>query len=127
MIYEFYCDKCNINKEINKPMKDGPGIVICDNCDTKMNQVFGANFILQGDGWPGKDMKKRSYESEKNKEMIDHTHAEMNREQRVVDEVMEVRRKGRKATEQLKKENPQKWNDYLGAMKKGVRASKKKK
>ncbi|MHA2215702.1 MAG: hypothetical protein ACXADW_02850 [Candidatus Hodarchaeales archaeon] len=62
-------------------------------------------------------------EKEKNEQQS----IEDERNQRVVDEVTQVRRKGKKASEKLRQESPQKWSDYNKAMKKGHRAKRKKK
>lgn len=126
MIYNFECE-CGAEFEtVNIPIKDGPPKeVVCINCGEKMSQVFGGNFVLKGD-WPGKLLKKRSYDSGAAKERNDQQFEDDKRNDRIVEECLETRRKGRKAVEQEKAKNPQKWKDYADATKKGHRAKKKK-
>ena len=90
-----------------------------------MHHVFGGAFILKGDGWPGKSLKSSEYAVGKAKEETDHKLQEDARNQRVVEEVMAVRRKGRAATDRLKQDNPQKFKDYQSAVKSGYRAKGK--
>jgi len=107
--YEFLLEKgkipnrVKIIKESESPISKGPPETICD-CGQKMFQEFGGNFILCGDidSWAGKSLKKRKYESAKSKEKMENTISENDRDQRVVNEVMEARRKGRKAVSELK-------------------------
>ena len=99
---------------------------MCPNCEIKMSQVFGGNFILKGDGWPGKDMNRdkraAQIEDEKNIAQLQ----EDQRNQRIVDEVMVERRKGSKASAEYRKNNPQKIKDYEAAVEKGYRPKKAK-
>lgn len=125
MIYEFECTECGLLQDIEAPMKDGPPeIVPCPICDHEMNRVFSCNFILKGSNWPGKDIKRVNDIGEA-REQVDAQMAEDARNQRIVDEVISVRRKGAKATEEFKKSNPQKFADYESAINKGYRAKAK--
>ena len=124
-IYLFVCDICRKQREIKESIKKPvPRPPRCDTCGHIMNRVFECNFILKGTGWPGKSLKKRQYESAEEKEKNDQQWIEDQRNQRTVDEVIKIRRKGRKAIEQFKKEHPQKYYDYVEAMKKGYRSRK---
>ena len=126
MIYHFSCNDCEITVEINRSMDKGPGKKRCPECKKTMCQEFGGNFILKGEGFPGKDLNKRKYKAAEAREKNDQEYIDQGREQKVVDEVMNVRRKGKKAKEELQKDKPQKWKEYIDASKKGVRAKKKK-
>lgn len=124
--YEFVCDGCGCVEEFIRSIREGPPKDIdCSICFEPMRHVMACNFILKGTGWPGKDAKSREYAVAKSKETCDAEHAEQQRDQRLVDEVLEVRRKGRKATDTLKRDNPQKWKDYSDALKRGARGTKK--
>ena len=123
--YEFACDDCKVLTDHYLPMKDGPGSMDCPECGEKMRHCLGGNFILVGDGWAGKDLKSREYEMDKSREQNDAQMAEDSRKQRLVDEVMEVRRQGTEASRKLRENNPQKWKDYRSATKEGYRAKSK--
>ena len=123
MIYEFECEKCGNIEDINAPMKDGPHKkIVCPTCGAFMNRLFCANFILLGEGWAGKDLKKKDYEGGKAREEVEHRLNQDKSDQKLVKDILQVRRQGRKATEQYKKDNPTKWKDYQKALKRGVRA-----
>jgi predicted nucleic acid-binding Zn ribbon protein len=132
MRYEFECQKCGNIEEFNRSIKEGPPqLVHCPLCEeidnefVQMNHVFGTNFILKGDGWPGKDLKAHEHRMGKAKEETDSQLSEDSRNQRVVEEVMSVRRQGRQATDRFKQDNPQKFKDYQDAISKGYRAKAK--
>lgn len=133
MRYEFHCDECGDDREFFRSIKDGPPKkVICPRCTAKaggektfMRHIMGGNFILKGDGWAGKDLKKAERQ---NAIATEETEAMLKRDadsQRVVEEVTEVRRQGSKATEALKRDNPQKFKDYESAVSEGYRAKPK--
>lgn len=124
--YEFACE-CGHKEEFFRPMKEGPPKQVdCPECDDSMYHVMCCNFRLKGDGWPSKGFKNEEYELVKAREETDNQLAEDDRNQRIVEDVTKTRRKGRKATDGLKSDNPQKWNDYEDAMKKGHRPKEKK-
>jgi putative FmdB family regulatory protein len=133
MRYEFHCDGCGEEKEFFKSIKDGPPKkVICPRCTAKaggkkifMRHVMGGNFILKGDGWAGKDLKRAERQ---NAIATEETEAMLKRDadnQRIVEEVTEIRRQGSAATEQLKRDKPQKFKDYESALSEGYRAEPK--
>lgn len=133
MRYEFICDECGAEQEFYKSIKEGPPKkVLCTECTAAsggakvfMRHVLGGNFILKGEGWAGKDLKKAE---RKNAEANEQTEAMLKRDadnQRIVEEVTEVRRKGKAATDQLKRDKPQKFKDYESAMAEGYRAKPK--
>ncbi len=126
MRYEFQCSGCGEVKEFFASIHDGPpSDVKCIQCGWLMIHQLSCNFILKGDGWAGKDLKKSETAREVAREKNDAQLDEDNRSQRVVDEVMDVRRQGKKASEQLKKDKPQKIAEYREATKKGYRAKQK--
>ena len=81
-------------------------------------------YLKEMDG-PEKNLKVVINNMDKSRESNDSQLAEDSRNQRIVDEVMDVRRQGSKATAQLKKDNPQKFKDYQSAIKQGYRAKGK--
>ena len=125
-LYEFYCEQCQIIKEVSQSIHKKLKIPKCQSCKNKMSQSFGGNFILKGD-WPGKSLKSLEYNSAKAREEDDQKMIEDKRHQRVVDETMAIRRKGKRAKRKLIEENPQQWRDYMEATKKGYKPSKDKK
>lgn len=120
MIYEFVCPSGHKREYCESIQYGPPKNVICD-CGYKMHQVFSAGFILKGEGWPGKSLKEMDYKSGAAKEEMEDLIANENREQRIADEVAQVRRQGKKATRKLKEENPAKYKEYIKGLKKGVR------
>lgn len=53
-IYDYYCPKCESEKEIIHPMSESPEI-LCDECGEKMKiAIKNANFQLKGMGWVSK-------------------------------------------------------------------------
>ena len=127
MRYEYECDHCGYMEDIYAPMNIGPpkDPPICKECNIEMFHNFGTNFILVGDGFAGKDLKKREYKMAESREKNDAQLSEDSRNQRIVDEVTEIRRKGHKAVDNLKKEEPQKFKDYQHAIKNGYRSKTK--
>lgn len=72
-LYEYFCDKCKIMKEIRHRISENPEI-ICERCGSKMNRLISApSFILKGEGWyssehPSKSMKEGMEVEKKAKE-----------------------------------------------------------
>lgn len=125
MRYEFECEKCVIIIEHYLPITEGPGSIDCPKCGEKMRHLLGCNFILKGDNWAGKDLKKRERAMDKSREENDAQLDEDNSNQRIVEEVTAVRRQGSNASRKLREENPQKMKDYKKAIKRGYRAKPK--
>ena len=126
MRYEFECPECGQMEEFFNSIHDGPpGEVSCAHCEVLMHHNMGGNFVLKGDGWAGKDMKKSESATVQAKEESEHQIAEDKRNQRIVDEVTKTRRKGSRATQMLESSQPQKMKDYQEAIKKGYRAEGK--
>lgn len=126
-IYEFKCHECGHMDSTFATMKDGPPKeFICKECGSQMHQNWaaGAGFILKGNDWAGKDIKRSSdighmHESAEEILRDDKT------KQSEVDEVMAVRRQGKEAVADLKKRNPKKWERYAKATEEGYQPSKK--
>jgi predicted nucleic acid-binding Zn ribbon protein len=125
MRYEFLCDECELIYEVQASIRDGPPEVICEECEQKCHQNYGCNFILKGNGWPSKDIHKGDYLAKQEREKEEGEQQDKDRKQRIVNEVMSVRRQGRKAKRQFKKDNPQKYHEYEKAMTEGIKADKK--
>ena len=57
-VYEFSCKKCEILVEEVHPMKDAPSEAECPECGETIKRHYGSmNFVLKGEGWPGKNIK----------------------------------------------------------------------
>ena len=132
MIYEFCCTFCGNTEEFIRSMAKGPPKEVnCELCKeingtvSPMRHIIGGNFILKGAGWPGKELKSRDRAMDKSKEENNNQLAEDKKNQRIVDEVMDIRRKGTKATKDLRENDPQRFADYKAAIKKGYRAKAK--
>jgi len=53
--YDYYCDVCDINFEIKKPIKDGDKEELCPNCRQVLRKIFHPNPIkFKGNGWTSK-------------------------------------------------------------------------
>lgn len=59
-IYDYGCKKCGSVSEYFLPIKSTKKIK-CRNCKSvRTFKIYGSyNFILKGDGWPGKEIKKK--------------------------------------------------------------------
>lgn len=124
--YAFECE-CGHEEEFFRPIAEGPPKEVeCPGCSGSMYHVMGCNFRLKGDGWPSKDFNKGDRDLVQAREETDAQFEEDSRNQRIVEDVTKTRRKGRKASDGLKSDNPQKWSDYEDAMKKGYRPKEKK-
>ena len=122
MRYEFECSKCEHIQEIEAPISQGPPpTILCEKCGALMTRIYECTFLLLGDGWPGRDIKKKELEGGKAKEEVEDQFNKDRSDKKLINEVLQVRRKGHKATAQYKKDNPAKWKDYQKAIKKGVR------
>jgi putative FmdB family regulatory protein len=125
-IYEFKCHECGHMDSVFAHISEGPPKeFICTECQAEMyqNWAAGGGFILKGNDWAGKDIKRSSD--------IGHMHEsaeEILREdkdkQKEVDEVVDVRRQGTSAVNDLKKRNPKKWERYSKASEEGYKPSK---
>lgn len=53
--YEYYCEKCDIAKEVFHGMTEDPE-VLCDTCENKMKKLVsgGTGVIYKGVGWASK-------------------------------------------------------------------------
>lgn len=120
MYYEFKCKNGHL-REYCISIKYGPPINVKCDCGESMSQEFGTNFILKGDGWAGKDLKKNEYESKQSVEQMENMISEDDRAQRIANEVAEVRRNGKAAVKQFKADNPQKYKEYTQGLKKGIK------
>lgn len=40
MIYDFYCDRCQLEKELVQSIKEYDGLCHCDNCADPMRRIF---------------------------------------------------------------------------------------
>ena len=125
MFYEFKC-KNGHSREYCISIKYGPPINVKCDCGELMSQEFGGNFILKGDNWPGKDLKRREYESKQSIEQIETMISEEDRAQRIANEVANIRRQGKNAFKQFKKDNPQKYKDYKDGIKRGIKGKQTK-
>jgi len=123
MRYEFRCHKCGFIQEINRPIKEGPPeFLVCPICDDKMYNVLGGNFILKGDGWPGKSIKlERTGEDPKAIEKTEKMRDELRAAQELSNEVLAERRKGTRHWREYKKKHPDKVEKYYQNLARGIR------
>lgn len=121
--HEFFCTDCAVIQELTCSIKeDPPKNVPCPHCDQVMTKIYdNCYFVLKGTGWAGKDLKALEYASGETQDKTEQEISDRNRMSRISKEVLEVRRKGRKARDELIREKPQKWADYREARAKGVR------
>lgn len=57
--YVYKCRFCGFEREVWHKMLQEPPI-ICIKCEQPMNRKpVNGSFILEGDGWTGKDLKKK--------------------------------------------------------------------
>lgn len=58
MLFDFYCPRCNlIVKDLKLTAYQNEVLcLVCKKCNVNMEKTLYANeFILKGQGWPGKD------------------------------------------------------------------------
>lgn len=67
MIYEYFCEKCNIVIEYDFDIGKAKNSIKCK-CGTKCSRYYGGfNFLLKGGGWPSKKRTFNKEMTEKNK------------------------------------------------------------
>lgn len=122
MIYNFYCDKCRKQKDVEAPIQEGPPEVVKCECGKRMCREYSTNFILKG-SWPGKDIKREKTREgddatiEKFEKKIDENKSKKD----LNDEVLAERRKGSAHMANWRERNKHKWNKYTA-----MRGGKKK-
>lgn len=130
MRYEFLCDECHVIQEVSAPITEGPPAQVnCPECSRHMYQDFGGHFILKGGGWPGKEAKEgKDYHLRRAARSQDEAR-EHEREvaEKEAEEVMAIRRQGRRASEAHRSRNKPLWTRYATNLRKGVGKKKKKK
>lgn len=58
-IYEFKCPDCEFIQEEEHPMAEAPSETKCMDCGKTIKRYYGSmNFVLKGDGWPSKSIRK---------------------------------------------------------------------
>ena len=51
-VYEYFCDRCEIVKEVNKRVRDRDTQEFCPGCgNVSQRQISLGNFHLKGGGW----------------------------------------------------------------------------
>ncbi|WP_373074015.1 FmdB family zinc ribbon protein [Sulfurimonas sp.] len=50
MKYNYVCDKCKKDIEVNKPMSESSRDEFCKVCETKMRRIYSAPVIRTADG-----------------------------------------------------------------------------
>lgn len=119
--YEFECD-CGLVYQEHRSIKEGPPENPTCKCGEKMRRLYSPNFILKGEGWAGKDIKKSSYQHAQWKEKEQQKQQDEKSDQVLANEVLKVRRKGSKAVEQYQKEHPDSYKRYVKNMReKGIK------
>ena len=52
--YEYKCDICGLEKDVNYPFAQAPQTHLCE-CGSEMRKVFGkSSVVFKGYGWAGK-------------------------------------------------------------------------
>lgn len=83
-IYEFKCNDCEVYIEEEHAMKDAPSETECPECGKSVGRFYGnMNFILKGEDWPGKIVKRAQGQASRGKKLGGAT----------LNEVMEDRKK----------------------------------
>lgn len=79
--YEYACRDCGHRFERILRLKDRKEVQVCDACQSlETEQIFTTcNFILKGDGWPGKTLRINGQMDKKN-ERLDRKQGEMKRD-----------------------------------------------
>lgn len=119
--YDFRCDECKELISYIGSIADGPPSIACPKCKKLMYQDFSPPEVLfKGGGWPGKDIKmsQDSIQAREQTEKMLHEHDVAQKE---ADEVLSVRRKGRKAYNEFATKFPERIQRYNENMKKGVK------
>jgi len=58
-VYEFKCKDCDIIIEEEHSMKEAPSDTKCPDCGKTVGRFYGSmNFVLKGNDWPGKIVKR---------------------------------------------------------------------
>jgi len=114
MKYDFYCEKCGNSKQIEAPIQEGPPSVIECSCGIAMRREYTTSFILKGDDWPGKKIKRENAREGDDSE-IENFEAKMdnNRQKKELnDTVLKERRKGTQHMKKWRKKNKHQWDKY---------------
>jgi putative FmdB family regulatory protein len=68
MLYTYTCDKCEHDFDLDFKMGHAPKAAPCPDCNTECRRVFRSmQFILSGEGWPGKSMSFGNEMTDRNK------------------------------------------------------------
>ncbi|MCK5617416.1 hypothetical protein KAR91_86940 [Candidatus Pacearchaeota archaeon] len=124
MRYVFLCDECMISVEFYRTLKEGPPPEKseernCPECQNEMRHDFGGNFILKGDGWPGKTITRdnEGTTTSAKAEKMFHKHDVARKEG---DEVLSERRKGTESFKTYEKNNRAKVKRYFENRTQGI-------
>jgi len=77
--YAYKCDHCNVNIDIDKPMRDSSNKERCPGCSRELRRIFGCNFKLGdslydsskhiADGLAGKPYKGHYFKEDEDSNM----------------------------------------------------------
>lgn len=119
--YDFRCDECKEVISFVGPMSDGPPQIACPKCKKVMYQDFQVpQIVFKGGGWPSKDMKL-SQDEINARTQVDKMLHDNDVAQKEADEILAVRRKGRRAYDEFAKREPRKIQRYNANMKRGIK------
>jgi hypothetical protein len=121
MKYTLKCDKCDFEETAMASIHDGPPENLpCAMCKegTMYNQL-GTNFILRGDGWTGKNIKRNN--EEKAAEALKEAAKQRRSDQELSNAVLAERRKGRVNWERYQKNHPDKVKRYKENLSRGIK------
>lgn len=68
-VYEFKCENCGEVSRKKMSYTEVKEVAECDSCGYTAKRVWGCNFVLKGDNWPGQDLRRKPGKSEKSKEV----------------------------------------------------------
>lgn len=123
MRYVLKCDKCSCEELYEAPIKEGPPQDLpCAHCDDGiMRNQFGTNFVLKGENWPGKEVKKKERRMDKEVECDQERHHQHKNTQSLQDEVLAERRKGRNHYREWRRKHPSKARRYTENLNRGIK------
>jgi predicted nucleic acid-binding Zn ribbon protein len=111
MRYQYHCDNCGFDYEVQESIKVGPPKhVLCSECSNKMHHELGCNFVLKGD-FPGKRITRERERTLSNESAEKYLNRE-DTKQKEANEVLKERRKGSKHFKEWSKHNKDKVKRY---------------
>lgn len=122
--FDYACEACELINEIQIRIGDDPPKSIhCDECNGEAERIYSApEVIFKGGGWPGVEAKcgERYRESRQQVERDEARDHERIVGEKEAEEVMKVRRQGKRASQEFRRRQPKKWARYQSNLRKGI-------